>query len=128
MPVNATLQRTVGEITTFSVTGWGRTENETLSDVLMEAQITQQVPGICRAAYHMDIKSTQLCVGEEGRDSCNGDSGGPLSYVSYYNETQRIVLFGIVSFGSRQCAQGDPGVYTNVGSFMPWIADKIATK
>lgn len=76
----------------------------------------------------MKTDSTQLCAGVTGIDSCNGDSGGPLADVQYYSETQSYVQYGIVSYGMTNCGTPySPSVYTNVSSFMPWIAHKLAT-
>ena len=32
---------------------------------------------------------------------------------------------GIVSYGTRICGQGIPGVYTRVTSFLDWIESKL---
>lgn len=47
---------------------------------------------------NITLRETQLCAGgEEGRDSCNGDSGGPLMY---FGENNCWYAAGIVSFGT----------------------------
>ena len=61
-----------------------------------------------------------------------GDSGGPL-YMSKVNNRGQITLdgmepyylMGLVSFGSRECGTGKPGIYTRVESFLPWIKENI---
>jgi trypsin len=58
-----------------------------------------------------------ICAGALGLDSCNGDSGGPL--------THNGVQVGIVSFGPAQCGNGSPGVYARVAS--PSIRNFIAS-
>ncbi|KAH8416099.1 hypothetical protein KR222_008195, partial [Zaprionus bogoriensis] len=128
LPINETLQAYTETVPAFMVTGWGKTESHFESDIPLEARVPQRNRTVCTNAYKRQIESSQLCAGELGRDSCNGDSGGPIIFPGTYNETQRFIQFGIVSFGSRMCALNNPGVYTNVGSFIPWIADKIATK
>lgn len=46
---------------------------------------------------NVTLKEIQICAGgEKGRDSCNGDSGGPLMYVG---ENNTWYAAGIVSFG-----------------------------
>ena len=46
-----------------------------------------------------------------GKDSCNGDSGGPL----ITNEAFGTPWFqvGIVSFGTTECGIGVPGIYSS---------------
>ncbi|XP_064544351.1 serine protease grass-like [Drosophila montana] len=125
LPVNATLQQQPEEMEEFQVTGWGKTENVFMSDNIMESKIPRIPREECTRSLQRDIRKSQLCAGNLGKDSCKGDSGGPLLYLSEYNENQRYVQFGIVSYGSRICGDGYPAVYTNVGSYMRWIADKI---
>ena len=66
--------------------------------------------------------STQICAGEKGKDSCKGDSGGPLLIMT---GSERYVQSGITSFGSRDCGDGTPGVYTKVSAFIKWIKGKL---
>lgn len=52
------------------------------------------------------------------RDSCSGDSGGPLIY--WKNNIPYQV--GVVSFGSASgCAVSLPAIYTRLTSYYPWI-------
>ncbi|XP_070620003.1 snake venom serine protease-like [Erythrolamprus reginae] len=77
---------------------------------------------VCEAAYPgLAGNSNVLCAGEieGGKDSCKGDSGGPLICGE---EIQ-----GIVSWGRYPCAQAfEPGVYTKVFDYMDWIQGIIA--
>ena len=50
-----------------------------------------------------------------------GDSGGPLYYTQATDGSNNWYLLGVVSFGSRNCGNGKPGVYSRVESFVPWI-------
>ncbi|KAL7736890.1 hypothetical protein ACLKA6_008770 [Drosophila palustris] len=127
LPVNETIQRNVETLERFYIAGWGKTENETSSEVPLETIVTARKRSSCQASFTREIVPTQICAGDRGRDSCNGDSGGPLVFVDVFKGQQRFVQFGIVSFGSSTCGDGNPGVYTNVGSYTPWIAYKIAT-
>merc|ERR1712126_621565 len=34
-------------------------------------------------------------------------------------------LIGLVSFGTRVCGRGKPGIYTRVESYVPWILKNI---
>ena len=80
-----------------------------------------------RAAVRLS-SGGQLCAGgQHGRDSCNGDSGGPLMGPDV-DETgdARWYSLGVVAFGPVKCGQaGWPGVYTRVAHYMPWILDTI---
>ena len=58
-----------------------------------------------------------------GIDSCNGDSGGPLVFRNYPDSPWYQV--GIVSYGSKFCGTGTPGVYTRVKAFMTWIGSSM---
>lgn len=69
----------------------------------------------CRAAYRgkHSINRNMICAAKAyRRDSCDGDSGGPMVYQGQ--------LVGIVSFGF-ECASGLPGVYTNVAKIRRWF-------
>merc|ERR1712156_256420 len=69
-------------------------------------------------------RSTQLCAGgENGKDSCKGDSGGGLFIQR--EQYKPWFLIGVVSFGSKKCGSGVPGIYTRVEDFVPWIEENI---
>ena len=60
----------------------------------------------------------------EGKDSCNGDSGGPAVYWELSGMPWYQV--GIVTYGDKNCASGQwPGFYTKVFEFLPWIKSKM---
>lgn len=75
----------------------------------------------------MDITGKQLCAGGSNqKDSCPGDSGGPLHAAAYIFDDIRLVQQAIVSFGPRLCGlEGYPGVYTRVACYMDWILDNM---
>ncbi|XP_051860270.1 serine protease grass-like isoform X7 [Drosophila albomicans] len=128
LPTSEILQQRVNTLQGFRVTGWGKTENTSFSDVPMEAVVNRVDHSICQQEYTKTIDSNQICASKSLKNFCNGDSGGPLSYIPYLNGHQRFVQYGVVSFGSENCTDGYSGVYTNVGSYIRWIAYKIATK
>ena len=79
-------------------------------------------------------QTIQLCVGgEEGKDSCGGDSGSALMTARTEDEasmsysllgTWKIV--GVVSFGPSRCGiHGVPGVYTKIRHYIEWILDNV---
>eukprot|EP00095_Tigriopus_kingsejongensis_P004780 maker-scaffold77_size404793-snap-gene-2.16 protein:Tk04780 transcript:maker-scaffold77_size404793-snap-gene-2.16-mRNA-1 annotation:"serine protease easter precursor" len=102
------------------IIGWGKVAfNDTLdqsktnviTSVLQTAEVPIQSHGDCsskRRRERIDQRS-QLCAGIQGRDSCNGDSGGPLLKRA---ANAMMIQFGIVSYGDKKCANGRPAVYT----------------
>lgn len=127
LPLDETLRNDGETFVNFQITGWGATENSTSSTVPMETTVPRVPHSNCIEVYG-SLTTNQLCAGEEpSRDSCSGDSGGPLFHVGIVNQTQRYVQFGIVSFGKMICADEDPAVYTKVSSYIRWIAFKIGT-
>lgn len=111
----------------LTVAGWGLTENGTKSDVLLKVELPVVDIDQCNGAYAHRRRSTtrkQLCAGgQPGKDSCTGDSGGPLMSLEIGNGGDfRWISTGVVSFGPKPCGkQGWPGVYTRVYEYMPWI-------
>ena len=62
-----------------------------------------------------------FCAGDltGKRDSCSGDSGGPIFCL---RENNMWELSGIVSFGGERCAQQSiPGAYTTISYYLNWI-------
>ena len=57
------------------------------------------------------------------KDSCSGDSGGPA--VMKIGPDGPWYQVGITSFGTSRCGVGDPGVYTKVTAYLPWIEKKL---
>ena len=126
----STRQDLVGEV--GQVTGWGSTEDGYLtSDVLLKVSLPVLPMEMCVRAYRdqpfVKLWYKQLCAGGlRAKDSCHGDSGGPLQTVKMYRGRARMVQHGIVSFGRRNCAvEGTPGVYTHVAYYVDWILDHI---
>ncbi|CAL1268235.1 unnamed protein product [Larinioides sclopetarius] len=65
-----------------------------------------------------------ICAGymDAKRDTCGGDSGGPLMYLV----GDHWYVVGVVSFGVGECDQaGYPGGYTKVDKYLDWIQQNI---
>merc|ERR1712106_988961 len=132
------------------VVGWGYTEYDSSvsgkeqGDFSTDnvASTVQQMLGVpvlsaeeCDELWggYLAVEETQICAGgQRGKDSCKGDSGGPLylarvtsSGLPLLDGLEPVYLLGLVSFGSRVCGEGRPGVYTRLSSFMPWIKEHI---
>ncbi|CAH2292934.1 complement factor D [Pelobates cultripes] len=107
----------IPEGTRCLVSGWGQirltgkrpdTLNEVLVTVISRDQCNR------RDYYDNELTDNMMCAGEKGKDSCEGDSGGPLICNS--------VAVGIVSFGSRKCGNAKrPGIYTRIVRYNNWI-------
>lgn len=110
------------------VAGWGRTELNNFSPTKLKLQIPTVSNYKCIAKFrtiNVTLAETQLCAGgEAGRDSCNGDSGGPLM-GTFRNDTGQWYVKGVVSFGVRCGSNGWPGVYTRVSSYLKWIRENV---
>ncbi|XP_014092324.3 duodenase-1 [Bactrocera oleae] len=74
-------------------------------------------------SYRSFYMPSLLCAGvpeDPERDSCAGDSGGPLIC------DEKAV--GIVSFGIGCGTPGYPGFYTNVYRYLDWVRANLANK
>jgi len=69
--------------------------------------------------FPSQITDNMMCAYDIGRDSCNGDSGGPL-----YDAANKVVM-GIVSWGDRCAFEEFPGVYSRISAQYDWIKDII---
>lgn len=108
-----------------TVIGWGKTtDGGHASDVLLEVElpIVSQEEANATEAYDTDLSADMLPAGfiEGGKDSCEGDSGGPFVVPM---ENGEWGLAGIVSFGSPLgCAAPNAhGIYASV----PYFYDEI---
>ncbi|MFC1759043.1 trypsin-like serine protease [Planctomycetota bacterium] len=70
--------------------------------------------------YDGKVTDDMLAAGSPGKDTCGGDSGGPLLVKDTGGE---FYLAGITSFGSEEgCGQANlPGIYTRVSSYDRWL-------
>jgi len=106
-----------------TIIGWGKKRSSDAfgTDILHEATVPIVASHICRNVY-MDyhITDNMFCAGyERGRkDSCAGDSGGPLLCQ---DDTSRWTVFGITSFGEGCGKRGKFGIYTKLPNYVKWI-------
>ncbi|KAL1501655.1 hypothetical protein ABEB36_006948 [Hypothenemus hampei] len=111
------------------ISGWGATEISDMSAVPMKAEIPVLPMTTCKEIYdkYTTITINQICAGGRGgRDSCAGDSGGPLMTAGLIDGNPRYIQYGIVSFGPRQCgSEGQPGIYTKTKPYLKWILDNL---
>lgn len=117
LPIEKTIKSKNWNDIQLVVAGWGKTENSSTSSVKLKVNITADANSDCQRVYNkqrLTILNSQICAGgDKGKDSCNGDSGGPLMGRVSNARIPHTVLVGIVSFGPKNCGTKDiPGVYT----------------
>merc|ERR1712227_841074 len=114
------------------VAGWGTTYNSSADDTtsiastpkLQKLEVSVLSIEECVNKYsrlgldlenHISVENQTCAGGEKDKDSCDGDSGGPLFARS--NPFNPYMAIGVVSFGTGRCGKGAPGVYTRVASY-----------
>ena len=111
------------------VAGWGQMNDlDEFPEHLLEVEIPIMELEKCKANYEREpryegmVTDFNFCAGRKGKDSCFGDSGGPMICDEK--------LAGIVSFGPNgECGNEDlPGVYTDVSIFSEVIERTFRTK
>ncbi|XP_044742119.1 serine protease snake-like [Chrysoperla carnea] len=72
------------------------------------------------------IVSSMICSGvlSGGKDTCLGDSGGPIVVSNQKNHCLFYVI-GVTSFGKACALVNSPGVYTRVSSYIEWIESHV---
>ncbi|XP_051508140.1 complement factor D-like [Myxocyprinus asiaticus] len=103
--------------------GWGSLNNlGGRPDKLQELSITVLERMLCGRADYYGWKFTKnmLCAAEKRKDTCDGDSGGPLLYKG--------IAVGITSNGGKKCGSSrKPGLYTIISYYTQWI-DRTTTQ
>jgi hypothetical protein len=94
---------------TFTTMGYGMDETNDISNILKQTSLTYIPNEVCRAQGLWELlNDDMLCASGDGeRDSCNGDSGGPLLWEK---EDGNDVQVGIVSWGVGCADDRYPGV------------------
>ncbi|KAK4871778.1 hypothetical protein RN001_015902 [Aquatica leii] len=106
---------------TVIVAGWGQQNYAgPVSPVLMEVAVPVWDHEKCVDSFTQRITENNICAAayEGGKDSCLGDSGGPLLYKL---NNGRWTTIGIVSWGIGCGNKEQPGIYTRVDKYIPWI-------
>ncbi|XP_042149073.1 trypsin-1-like [Ixodes scapularis] len=98
------------------VAGWGATApDEPSSPHLLAVSIPVTSP----PCFGIFDKKVMFCAGSPGKDSCPGDSGGPVMK----EDSGSSILVGVVS-GGGPCGV-EPGFNTRVPAFTEWISENI---
>ncbi|XP_055849712.1 serine protease 7 [Episyrphus balteatus] len=111
--------------TMLTVVGWGRTQDTQRSTIKQKVQVPLIDQDECREKFrrgNIQIIDKQVCAGGNyEKDSCHGDSGGPL--MSFRQGVW--VLEGIISYGYECGHKGWPAVHSRVPSYENWIRGVI---
>ncbi|CAH1783080.1 unnamed protein product, partial [Owenia fusiformis] len=102
------------------IAGWGKRHLNDWqgSNVLQHVTVKKEE---CRLSKKdlKDLSDNMFCASKEGKDTCFGDSGGPLMCRDRTTETW--TQYGIASWGpAKSCGEGS-GVYTKVTNYLDWI-------
>ncbi|XP_023700030.1 complement factor D-like [Paramormyrops kingsleyae] len=104
-----------GDVVTSA--GWGSLNNLGLRpDTLQEVDVEVIVSNLCSRGdyYGLKFTSNMICAAKKRKDTCDGDSGGPLLYQN--------VAVGVTSNGGKKCGTlKKPGLYTIISNFTDWI-------
>lgn len=106
--------------------GWGMADGTTYwyyPAKLRQVDLPVVADSYCNNIYSPDLISSQLCAGYyEGKDVCNGDSGGPV--VAKMNGVW--VHVGLVSYG-KTCENylGWYGVYTRTSAYVNFVKQYV---
>ena len=107
-----------------TVIGWGLTrEDGSVSSTLRQVTVPVVNFNTCKSDYSRlgPVTARMFCAAASGKDSCNGDSGGPI--VDAASKT----LLGGVSWGQGCAEAGFPGVYSDYANseLNSWIKSQL---
>lgn len=110
----------------LTVMGWGATsEGGSGTNQLMEVAVPYISNQTCNGAdiLNNDVSDVMFCAGylAGGKDSCSGDSGGPI--IQLVNNAP--VQFGVVSWGIGCAKENKPGVYSHVAKLLNWVNSEV---
>ena len=104
-----------------TVAGWGNTIKQepghysggNYPNRMREARVPLVSDAKAKDVYGESyIPSLMVAAGREGKDTCDGDSGGPM----FARDDGTYTQIGITSYGAGCGARGYPGVYTEVNA------------
>ncbi|XP_063399047.1 chymotrypsinogen A-like [Mytilus trossulus] len=124
-----------GEVCTIA--GWGDTDvtngQRFPRGILPDRLQVQYMPAVSKAycnntwnsffgfrLFPVNFINTIICLQDKDKDSCIGDSGGPMVCSNK--------LVGTLSFGKDLCDGTLPSVHTRISAYLDWIKDKINKK
>ncbi|XP_055644449.1 serine protease snake-like isoform X2 [Toxorhynchites rutilus septentrionalis] len=118
---------------TVIATGFGLTEFAgNGSSILMKVTLDVMNKTSCEEKFagtklfKQGIRDEQLCVGsqQEAKDTCNGDSGGPIQVVTD-SSTCVLHIVGVTSVGNSCGVGRTDSIYTEVARYIDWIEGEV---
>ncbi|XP_065218455.1 cathepsin G-like [Planococcus citri] len=117
------------------VSGWGRDENNKLSDRLqvVETYVDERVLATCVNQFGFETHPTKICAAHptQRKSACQGDSGGPLQSLMDDQLCPNVYKqIGIVSHDANvnctvKANQPHVVAYTKVRPYVPWIVKNV---
>lgn len=101
-----------------TIFGWGRTKDtgNGTSSFMLKVPLNIMDRQTCKGFGLALVDDRVVCAAAKTRKTCKGDSGGPVI------DTGTKQLIAVVSAGGKRCApDGQPGIYTRIAAYMPWI-------
>lgn len=101
--------------------GWGDTQSSPrFPTELQMVDLNLAAISTARRVYASNrLDNRHLAAIAPGKDTCGGDSGGPLFDLD--GDMGDPLAIGITSFGLNCAQKGVPGIYANVGNYVAWI-------
>ena len=120
-----------------AVAGWGKATTKTFSkniwpqylrvvdiNILPDEYCVRNTSAYTGYARYNPDKEICAAYKKGERDSCEGDSGGPLMIT----KGGQVIEIGIVSYGFHCAAVGFPGVYVRINRYVAWIKSFMRNK
>jgi secreted trypsin-like serine protease len=111
---------------TMTAIGYGRlSEGGSTSSTLQQVDLQVESYKVCSATYYSILDRIMICnrgLPYGGKDTCNGDSGGPL----LIKNTNTIVA--LVSYGYGCARRNTPAVNTRISPYQSWIQVTICAQ
>lgn len=135
-PASLAREQEIAAASAVELVGFGYNDPQRPIGFGVKRQVTIDLPPILRGGQQDDMAQLESLLGFHGeyefvvgrktlgRDSCNGDSGGP-AYIKVGNEYR---VAGITSRATREAVAncGDGGIYVRPEYFRPWIDGIVA--
>lgn len=131
MPINGSLRSENFIGSNPFIAGWGalREEDKEMSKVLQQTQITVYKKNVCEIGFKKEgakfckFGECVICAGDLSgtKDTCRGDSGGPLMIPIYNEGTFSFYQIGVISHGIGCARPFLASIFTNVTYFSHWI-------